>query len=122
MQEDREAADDAGVVDLDPGIADRAEGDWKAEALEQRKVDVDVEPLRLEAASDGLEPLADGIEVVQSLLGPSARSVPTPLLCLGEVSSGYGTKHNCRGAHGISGAKGRPVVPSTWRRQQPLTH
>jgi hypothetical protein len=32
---------------------------------------VDVEPLRLEtgeAAGDGLEPLADGIEMVQSLL------------------------------------------------------
>jgi hypothetical protein len=113
-----------GVADLDPGIADRAEGDWKAEALEQRKVDVDVEPLRLEtgeAASDGLEPLADGIEVVQFLLGPSARSVPTPLLCLGEVSSGYGTKRNCPGAHGISGAEGRPAVPSTSRRQPPLT-
>ena len=91
VQEDLEEAEDAGVVDFDPGIADRAEGDWKAEALEQPKVDVDVEPLRLEtgeAASDGLEPLADGIEV-EFLLGPSARSVPTPLLYLGEVSSGY---------------------------------
>jgi hypothetical protein len=112
-----------GVVDLDPGIADRAEGDWKAEALEQPKVDVDVEPLRLEtgeAASDGLEPLADGIEV-EFLLGPSARSVPTPLLYLGEVSSGYGTKRNGLGAHGTSGAEGRPAVPSTWRRPPPLT-
>ena len=32
-----------------------------------------------------------------------------------------GTKRNCRGAHGISGAEGRPAVPSTWRRQPPLT-
>ena len=32
------------------------------------------------------------------------------------------TKRNCRGAHGISGAEGRPAVPSTWRRQPPLTH
>src|SRR5260370_18556113 len=66
-----EEADDAGVVDLDPGIADRADGDRKGEALQQREVDVDVEPLRLEtgeAAGDGLEPLADGIEMVQSLL------------------------------------------------------
>src|SRR5260370_12743322 len=71
VQEDFEQADDAGVVDLDPGIANRADGDWNAEALQQREVDVDVEPLRLEtgeAAWYGLEPLADGIEMVQSLL------------------------------------------------------
>src|SRR5947208_5088351 len=69
--EDLKEADNAGVVDLDPGIADRANSDWKAEALQQREVDVDIEPLRLEpgeAAGDGLEPLADGIEMVQSLL------------------------------------------------------
>jgi len=48
VQEDLEEADDAGVVDLDPGIADCADSDWKGEALQQREVDVDVEPLRLE--------------------------------------------------------------------------
>jgi hypothetical protein len=32
-----------------------------------------------------------------------------------------GTKRNCRDAHGISGAEGRPAVPSAWRRQPPLT-
>ena len=71
VQEDLEQADDARVVDFDPGIADRADGDRQGEALEQREVDVDVEPLRLEAgeaAGDGLEALADGIEMVQSLL------------------------------------------------------
>ena len=71
VQEDLEESDDAGVVDLDAGIADCADSDWKGEALQQREVDVDVEPLRLEtgeAAGDGLEPLADGIEMVQSLL------------------------------------------------------
>src|ERR1700720_4731208 len=70
MQEDFEQADDAGVVDLDPGIAHRADGDRQSEALQQRKVDVDIEPLRLEAGKavgDGLETLADGIEMVQSL-------------------------------------------------------
>ena len=70
MQEDFEQADDAGVVDLDPGIADRADGDRQGEALQQRKVDVDIEPLRLEAGEavgDGLEALAVGVEVVQSL-------------------------------------------------------
>src|ERR1700747_1291966 len=48
VQEDLEEADDAGVVDIDAGIADCADSDWKGEALQQREVDVDVEPLRLE--------------------------------------------------------------------------
>src|SRR6201998_4070989 len=43
VQEDLEEADDTGVVDLDPGIADRADRDWKAEALEQREGAVGVE-------------------------------------------------------------------------------
>src|SRR5712671_645525 len=70
MQEDFEEADDARVVDLDAGIAHRADGDRKSKALQQRKVDRDIEPLRLEAGKavgDGLEALADGIEMVQSL-------------------------------------------------------
>jgi AraC-like DNA-binding protein len=33
-----------------------------------------------------------------------------------------GTKHNCLGAHGISGAEGRPAAPSTWRRKPTMTH
>src|ERR1700740_1017726 len=71
VQEDLEESDDAGVADLEAGRAHCADSDWKGEALQQREVDVDVEPLRLEtgeAAGDGLEPLADGIEMVQSLL------------------------------------------------------
>src|SRR6201989_1394490 len=78
MQEHFEQADDAGVVDLDPGIADRADGDWQGEALQQRKVDMDIEPLRLEAGKaigDGLETLADGIEMVQSLFEPEVGEV-----------------------------------------------
>jgi hypothetical protein len=31
--------------------------------------------------------------------------------------SGFGTKRNRLGAHGISGAECRPAVPSTWRHQ-----
>ena len=62
MQEDFEQADDAGVVDLDPGIADRADGDRQGEALQQRKVDVDIEPLRLEAG----KAIGDGLEVSPS--------------------------------------------------------
>jgi hypothetical protein len=71
MQEDFEQADDAWIVDLDPRIADRTDGDRQGQALEHREVDMDVEPLRLEtseARSDGLETLAHGLEVVQSLL------------------------------------------------------
>jgi len=78
MQEDFEQADDARVVDLDPGIADRADGDRQGEALQQRKVDMDIEPLRLEAGKaigDGLETLADDIEMVQSLFEPEVGEV-----------------------------------------------
>src|ERR1700736_2541260 len=78
MQEDFEEADDARVVDLDAGIADRAVGDRQGEGLQQRKVDVDIEPLRLEAGKaigDGLETLADGIEMVQSLFEPQVGEV-----------------------------------------------
>jgi len=56
-------------VDFDSRIADRADGDGERDALQEREVDVDVEPLRLEAgeaAGDGLERLADLIEMVQS--------------------------------------------------------
>ena len=84
MQEDFKEADDARVVDLDAGIADCADGDRKSEALQQRKVDMDVEPLRLEAgeaAGDGLEALADGVEVVQPFLSrKSARLLETSSL------------------------------------------
>jgi hypothetical protein len=50
-------------VDLHAGIAHRADGDRQGEALQEREVDVDVEPLRLEtgeAGGDGLSAL-DGI-------------------------------------------------------------
>ena len=78
MQEDFEEADDARVVDLDAGIAHRADGDRKSKALQQRKVDMDIEPLRLEAGKaigDGLETLADGIEMVQALFEPEVGEV-----------------------------------------------
>ena len=78
MQEHFKQADDAWVVDLDAGIAHRADGDRKSKALQQRKVDMDVKPLRLEAGKaigDGLETLADGIEMVQSLFEPEVGEV-----------------------------------------------
>jgi hypothetical protein len=71
-------------VDLDAGIANRADGDRQGEALQQREVDVNVEPLRLEAGEaggDGLEALADGVEMVQSFLRrKSARLLETSSL------------------------------------------
>ena len=69
VQENLEQADDAHIMDFDSRISDRADGDGQREALQQREVDMDVEPLRLEAgeaAGDGLKRLADGIEMVQS--------------------------------------------------------
>jgi hypothetical protein len=70
VQEDLEEADDTRVLDPDTGIANRADGDGKGDALQQREVDMDVEPLRLEAgeaAGDVLESLAHGIEMIQTL-------------------------------------------------------
>src|SRR6516162_2966677 len=71
MQEDFEETDEAGIVDFDAGITHGTDGDRPGEALEQRKVDVDVEPLGLETGKpggDGLEALADGVEMIQSFL------------------------------------------------------
>jgi hypothetical protein len=47
VQEDFEETDDARIVDLDAGVANRADGDWQGEALQEREVDVDIEPCRL---------------------------------------------------------------------------
>ncbi len=56
-------------MDFDTRIADRADGDRERDALQQGKVNVDVEPLSLvagEAAGDGLKGLANLIEMVQA--------------------------------------------------------
>jgi hypothetical protein len=45
VQEDFEKADDAGIVDLDARMANRTDGDRQGETLQEREVDVDVEPL-----------------------------------------------------------------------------
>jgi len=71
VQENLKEADDTGVVDLEAGITNRTNGDRQSQALEQREIDMDVEPLCLvagEASGDGLEALAHGLEMVQSLL------------------------------------------------------
>ena len=48
------------------------------------------------------------------------KDLPSEGLSTAVASSGFGTKRNCRGAHGISGAEGRPAAPSARRRQPPL--
>ena len=58
-------------MDFDARIADRADSDGQSDPLQEREVDVDVEPLRLEpgeAIGDGLKRLADCIEMVQPFL------------------------------------------------------
>src|ERR1700746_1448558 len=71
MEENLAQANDASIVDFDAGIADRADGDGQSNPLQERKVDVDMEQLRLEAGEpvgDGLERLTDRIEMVQPFL------------------------------------------------------
>ena len=70
VQQHFEQPDDAHVVDLDARIAHGADGDRQGDTLQQREVDVNVEPLRLEAGEavgDGLEGRAHRIEMVEAL-------------------------------------------------------
>ena len=89
VQEGLEEADDARIMQLDTGIADRADGDGEGETLRQLEVDMDIEPLCLaagEAICDGLEPLAHGMEMIQSL----------PEMEIGEVvGDQLGIRANC---------------------------
>jgi hypothetical protein len=58
-------------VDLDSGIADRADGEGQGQALQQWKVDVHVEGLRLEggkAIGNDLESGAHGVEMIEAFL------------------------------------------------------
>ena len=78
VQEDLQQPDDARLVDLDAGVAHRADGDRQGDALQQRKVHVNVEPVGLEGretAGDGLEFLPDGFEIVQALPEPEVLEV-----------------------------------------------
>jgi hypothetical protein len=96
-------ASDAGIVGLDPGIADRTDGDRQGEALEQRELDMDVEPLRLEtgeARSDGLETLAHAsrwfnpvcgsgrVPKIAAILSAVSRHRPSSQLRLNSCESG----------------------------------
>ncbi|MGA3028540.1 MAG: hypothetical protein ABSF98_27655 [Bryobacteraceae bacterium] len=58
-------------MDFDAGIADRPDGDGQGDPLEQGKIPMDVEALRLETGEvvgDDPEPLGDGIEMIEPLL------------------------------------------------------
>ena len=81
MQDCFEQADDARLVDLEAGIAHRADRDRMGEALQQREIDMHIEPLGLEAGEairDQLEGGPHGIEMIEPLRRPkSVRSLET---------------------------------------------
>src|SRR5215813_7515733 len=69
MQKDLHEPDDPRVMEPDAGIADRPDGDGESDPLQQGKVDVHVEALRLKvgkAVCDGLKLFAHGVEVIQA--------------------------------------------------------
>jgi hypothetical protein len=69
VQQNLHESDDARLVDLDTRIVNRACGVRQGDALEQREVDVDVQPLRLEAGAtirDRQELGAHGVQVLQA--------------------------------------------------------
>ena len=71
VQQHLQQADDTRVMDLDAGMADCTDGDGQGDPLEQREVDVNVEPLGLkgsEAVGNGQERLAHRRQVIQPLL------------------------------------------------------
>ena len=53
MQQNLQEPDDTRLVDLYPGIVDRPCGDRQGDALQQREVDVDVQPLAYHQAAVG---------------------------------------------------------------------
>lgn len=71
MQQDLQDADDAWIMALDAGIAHLTDSNGEGNPLQERKIDVDVEPLRLETGErtgNDLELLADGVEVIEAFL------------------------------------------------------
>src|SRR5437899_9377328 len=58
-------------MDFNAGITDRTNGDGQSDPLQQGKVHMYIQALRLEAGEavcDGLESLADGIEMIEPFL------------------------------------------------------
>ena len=71
MQENLQKPDDPRVVDFDSGITDRADGDGQGNPLQQGEIHMDIEALSLETGEtvgDGLEPFADGVEMIEAFL------------------------------------------------------
>ena len=71
VQQHFQQAEDAGVVDFDAGIADRAGDHGQSDPLQQRKVDVNVQPLGLESgepAGHREQLFAHRGEIVQAFL------------------------------------------------------
>ncbi len=69
VQENFQQPNDSHILDFDAGVTNRTDGDGQGDALQEGKVHMDVEGLRLEggeAVRDGLEPLTDGFQVVES--------------------------------------------------------
>jgi hypothetical protein len=76
VQQDLQQANDSGVVDFDAGITHRADGDRQGQTLQQCKVHVDIEALRLETGKtigDGLKPLSHRVEVIETFFRPKSR-------------------------------------------------
>ena len=70
MQEDFHQTNDPRFMDFDSWIADGADGHGQGEALQQREIDMDVEPLGLaigKTIRNDLESFAHGIEMIESL-------------------------------------------------------
>jgi len=71
MQKNLQKPDDPGIMDFDAGITSGTNVDGQRDPLQQGKVHMYIQALRLEAGEavrDGLEPGADGIEMVESFL------------------------------------------------------
>ena len=78
VQEDLQQTDDPCVMDLDSRIVNGTDGDRESNPLQEREIDVDVEPLCLktgEPVGDGLELLSDGIQMIESFLEAEVREV-----------------------------------------------
>ena len=71
MEQNFKQPDDASLMDLDARVVDRADGDRQGDALQQREVHVDVQPLGLESGEtirDRQELIAYGVEMLEAFL------------------------------------------------------
>jgi len=71
VQQDLQQADDASVMNLDSRISDGTGSEGQGQPLEQGKVHMDIQALRLktgEAIRDDLESFPHGVEMIESFL------------------------------------------------------